>query len=324
MPTSVPFKASTDKVAIERFAGKIAHQGKLVTKEEAASLAQKGVPVSGGSPRLESPFDRFMRLKNEIASFQGTVAHLSDKSPIISQANQNLNKVESQTDALIEGSGVWSFLPVNSPAPSTVVGHDSGTKVVSEAISSLHSGKTVKYEVTSKSTSGPSSTAALMADKVAVIEQAVGDVTGDALNQRLSKMLHEMQLLDAERLGALSRRIQHILREFAVAGGAAERKHATATEESEAKVKALEDATKSHPSPMGDVATTVSKLQSKSTEHQRAAECLVRIQRLQRQSMAVQQTLSDDTAALNALAKSMVTNMAVMKANAESLTTKLK
>lgn len=315
--------------AVEQFGGRLAHRGKLVDADTVKSCLQeeaKDVPVQA----FESPVDRYWRLKHQIEAFQKSVQTLSKTPASIAATTQDLRRTDSEFGNALESSAACPWLPSCAPLTSQVVNEGTlptpGMKLAHQArVAATGSSKReIFYEVSAQA-SQPYRLGALNA-KVEAMEENLGN--GDALFTNLTTVFAQLDLLSETRLTSLSYKIQDVIRELKMKDNRHQPSLNIEDEIEEnpvhTRIDKVEALMKQWGPAIASLPSTVSSLRAKDEQHQRAVECILRLQRLKQRLALALQTATNDQTALASVTESLAQNLKVMAANVAALQERMK
>lgn len=312
--------------ACERFAGKVAHKGRLVDEaalRECIKTEEKGAV---GSKAFASPLSRYWRLKKEISRFQASLSALSEVDARTPKTTKDIDSVGTEFNNAIDAASAWPWLQHHSPGLIGLDVASEGARLIHLAREAAGKG-TLTYELTA--ITAHKNRLAMMGNKMDAMEKVVGtavpaSLNAKALNEGLNSILMQVETLSSTRLALLQRRVKGVThdlqtREQTGRGGPAPDEQETL----ETKLKGIEELAGKWMGALGTIDPTIAKLTNKQDQHRRAIACLERLNRLKTKHAFVTRTAGGDTKALAVAVGSVEENMKVMGANVAALQARL-
>lgn len=283
-----------------------------ITKPSVRSVASKRGFHSycSDSEEKESTLDRYIRIKDEICTFQRKLGALSSlKTSSLITANDVANDINSARARL--ENNTWQ------PAVSILSRAGLGVN---------QSGKGLGYEVYADS--GPSPY--LKQDRaLSRLERRIGQSASfESLYDRLNNLCQRADVLNEHKFDRLLSRTKHLLTEVDTTDITEEvaqmsiegrREREQIEKEKQDKVEAIAKVIGALGASANRVPQTANRLKCQQSLHDQSANVLKRINLLRQKQDAVTALLHRDISSLNMVQTSLAENLAVMKKNAESL-----
>lgn len=292
--------------------------------------------------KMETPMERYNRLKSEMQEFQEELAAIATQADAKNDAvgdvskavSADLSKLEGELGTVLQDKRLAPFLEHSFPiSQSDIVQKSVASQLLSELSKAATKTKPgppgssdgVTYELYYNPSANNKLDLAALDRRLATLESTVGGTEAAPgfpdIQTGLLHLQRKLELLDQQKLDAAYRRIKSLVAELELFE---QQKAATSGKPTgqEQKIDELYKLMSRWDKSSEQLPLVVSRLQSLKDLHEESANAVARVQALEKQNAAIDSLLRNDQAALSQVSKSLATNVGVMAGNVKALETR--
>jgi chromosome segregation ATPase len=344
------------QLAFEKFAGKVFDPR---VGEAAPSplrpAASEFVSLPHSERRFESPFERFMRLKDELASFQKDLQALAEASKVSDQSTaqaaaaltRELAAMEQSVAAMSSNQAFRPFLASEFVDPDLLrqkslldqlvqqlerAGSGSGAAPAAAAAdkkpdASTHGGRVV-YELFYNPQKEAARRLMNLVDidrRITGLERTLGAASDERnlgfsdVYTAINSIRRRMELLDQSKLDQVYRRVRTLMSELDLLESQKARLQGPDATKQDEKINQLFDMMTKWDEAAQLLPSVIARLQSLRDVHEESAQAVLRMQDLEAQQAQMRTLLQQDHDALQAASQSLASNMKTMTENVRKL-----
>lgn len=292
----------------------------------ASSRRQVLTNFTNDKKKFETPLEKLQRLKHEVELFEHDLSIVTTDKPIKEQSSKitvNIGSIETDFNSVLNDSRIAPYISNDIPFNKSAI-----TKEESEVAGALidqlvdfgGGSKGVGYGLYAQETTSKDKIKLIELDRqIGALEKKVGTIDDvekvgfSEINEALSILYRKLELLDGHKLESIQRRMTTLTTEFELLEGNMPKLRGTKS--SEKQFNELYSHMKKWNKCTLQLPHFVHRLESQVNVHKQHSETLLRLQKLRRQQLALNNIMMQDREALKNVNASLGQNMAIMNKN---------